>query len=129
MIIQQWTKGGTFVGSNKIKHMITSMMYVMFDEHGDRYLTFVKNRRCGHMVGKRLYFTKDKATGRILFDQTRFANMMAVQKHSDTELESLQDEGSKLDEILAQRQEKLKQISDFGTAKSPVISKVAEVQQ
>lgn len=107
MVIQQWTKGGTFVGSNKIKHMITSMFYVMFDDHGDRYVVAVKNRRCGHMVGKRLYFSKDKKTGKIIFDQNRFNNMMAIEKHSSDELEQLNVEGAQLDKILEQRAAKI----------------------
>ena len=34
MIIQQVTKGGVFVGSNKIKHMTTAMGHLKFDEGG-----------------------------------------------------------------------------------------------
>ena len=55
--IQQVNKGGTFVGSNKLKHMTTGMMEIRFvDERNqdERYVTFTKNRR-GH-VGKQMYF-------------------------------------------------------------------------
>ena len=53
LIIQQVTKGGTFVGSNKIKHMTTAMGHLKFDE-GGRYFHFSKNRRGGN--GNKIYF-------------------------------------------------------------------------
>ena len=53
LIIQQVTKGGTFVGSNKIKHMVTGMMHLRFTD-GQRYLVFSKNRRGGN--ANRLFF-------------------------------------------------------------------------
>ena len=54
LIIQQVTKGGTFVGSNKIKHMTTAMGHIKFDGDGGRYLAFSKNRRGGNM--NKFYF-------------------------------------------------------------------------
>lgn len=99
--IQQYTKGGTFVGSNKIKHMLTGMIFVKFDKNGDRYVTFVKNRRGGHMVGKHLYFTKNKETGRLEFDGKRFENEQAIQEFTAQELETIQEEAGLFDaEIL-----------------------------
>ena len=53
LIIQQVTKGGGFVGSNKIKHMVTGMMHLKFED-GERYLVFSKNRRGGS--ANRLFF-------------------------------------------------------------------------
>ena len=53
LIIQQVTKSGGFVGSNKIKHMVTGMMHLKFEDN-DRYLVFSKNRRGGN--ANRLYF-------------------------------------------------------------------------
>ena len=53
LVIQQVTKGGVFVGSNKIKHMTTAMGHLRFDE-GGRYLHFSKNRRGGN--GNKIYF-------------------------------------------------------------------------
>jgi DNA repair protein RadA/Sms len=48
MIIQQVTKGGTFVGSNKLKHMVTSMGHMKNSDEG-RFLYMSKNRRGGNM--------------------------------------------------------------------------------
>ena len=61
LIIQQVTKGGTFVGSNKIKHMTTAMGHLKFDGDGRRFFHFSKNRRGGN--GNKLFFsleTKNK---------------------------------------------------------------------
>jgi len=70
--IQQVNKGGTFVGSNKLKHMTTGMMEIRFVDERDqeeRYVTFSKNRR-GH-VGKQMYFDLS-ASGNVTYDTERF---------------------------------------------------------
>jgi DNA repair protein RadA/Sms len=69
--IQQMTKGGTFVGSNRLKHMTTGMMEIRFvdENEEDRYIVFSKNRR-GH-VGKRLYFDLSSPEN-VIYDQERF---------------------------------------------------------
>jgi hypothetical protein len=115
--IQQYTKGGTFVGSNKIKHMLTGMIYVMFDKNGDRYVVFTKNRRGGHMVHKRLYFTKSPVTGRLLFDGDKLDNDMAIIQHAQDELNKIQEEAGLFDEEimvkakeLAERREKMLEV-------------------
>lgn len=56
--IQQMTKGGDFAGSNRIKHMTTSMAHIKFDGRGrdaERYIIFSKNRRGD--VGDKIYFS------------------------------------------------------------------------
>jgi predicted ATP-dependent serine protease len=45
IIIQQVTKGGDFVGSNRLKHMTTGMMYIRLKGTDERTMYFVKNRR------------------------------------------------------------------------------------
>jgi DNA repair protein RadA/Sms len=46
LIIQQLTKGGTFVGSNKLKHNTTGMIEIRFEKKSkDRKITVTKNRR------------------------------------------------------------------------------------
>ena len=100
MVVQQYTKGGTFVGSNKIKHLLTAMIFVMFDKDGNRYVVFHKNRRGGHMVHKKLYFTKNKETGRLEFDGVRFDNEQAIVAHRTTELDRLIEEDGLFDEVL-----------------------------
>ena len=56
LIIQQVTKGGEFAGSNRFKHMLTSMGHLKFDGD-DRVLFFSKNRRGGRM--DKLHFSLD----------------------------------------------------------------------
>ena len=55
--IQQMTKAGEFAGSNRLKHMTTSMCALKFDGRGrdaERYIEFSKNRR--GEVGEKIYF-------------------------------------------------------------------------
>lgn len=54
LIIQQVTKGGTFAGSNRFKHMLTGMGHIKFVENG-RCVFFSKNRRGGEM--NKLFFS------------------------------------------------------------------------
>lgn len=54
LCIQQVTKEGVFVGSNKLKHNTTGMMELRFTPDGSRYIMFTKNRR--GEVNKKLYF-------------------------------------------------------------------------
>lgn len=88
--INQFSKGGTYVGSTKIKHLTTAMMFVMFDKNGDRYLIFAKNRRNGYSVSKRLYFTKNRETGRIEFDDARLASQEFVENHKEQDKRELE---------------------------------------
>ena len=68
LIIQQVTKGGTFVGSNKIKHMTTAMGHLKFDGEGQRFFHFSKNRRGGN--GNKLFFNlNSKNKVNWLFDE------------------------------------------------------------
>jgi len=56
LLIQQVTKSGGFAGSNKFKHMVTSMMHMKNSPEG-RYVYFSKNRRGGN--ANRLFFSLD----------------------------------------------------------------------
>lgn len=70
--IQQVTKGGVFVGSNKLKHNTTGMLELRNDQDsGTTYLVFTKNRRGS--VGKRMFYSLS-ATGDVQYDLKRFAN-------------------------------------------------------
>ena len=66
LCIQQVTKGGVFVGSNKLKHNTTGMLELRFDEGGEKaYMAFTKNRR--GIVGQKLYFSL-KASGDVNYE-------------------------------------------------------------
>lgn len=69
--ILQLSKGGNFVGSNKLKHATTAMMQLDWDgseNTGRRYIQFSKNRL--GQVGKKLYYSLD---GGVQFDEQRYA--------------------------------------------------------
>lgn len=67
--IQQMTKAGDFAGSNRIKHMTTSMAMLKFDGRGrdaERFISFSKNRRGD--VGEKIYFSFDAPTGNVQYN-------------------------------------------------------------
>jgi len=68
--ILQLSKGGNFVGSNKLKHMTTAMMTLDWDGNensGRRYMEFSKNRT--GQVGKKLYYELGNG---VTFDEGRY---------------------------------------------------------
>ena len=74
MLIQQVTKAGVFVGSNKLKHLTDSMMEMRREsdrDGGGTYMEFTKNRN--GIVGEKLYF---QLTG----TQIVYANLKAVEE-------------------------------------------------
>ena len=82
--ILQLSKGGQFVGSNKLKHMTTSMMKLDWEgnENGRRYLEFSKNR-VGD-VNKKLYFSFENG---VQYNEARFTqdidndNLLKEEQH------------------------------------------------
>lgn len=73
LTIQQVTKAGNFVGSNRLKHSITAMMELRLENpkniYSDRYITFSKHRRGD--VGVKLFYILS-STGDVSFDEERF---------------------------------------------------------
>lgn len=92
IVIQHMNKSGEYTGSTRVKHDPTGMMLVKFDTEGNRYVMFSKNRRGGGMVNKPLYFTKDKTTGEIVFDEARFELAERGTLFGDTAEDKLQDD-------------------------------------
>jgi archaellum biogenesis ATPase FlaH len=70
--IQHLTKGGEYVGSTYLKHTTTGMIDIKFDDVGQRYVMFEKNRRGGSMINKPLYFILDKQTKELRYDGAKF---------------------------------------------------------
>ena len=95
--IQQVTKGGAFVGSNKLKHMHTGMMEIRFvdaENQEERYVVFSKNRR-GH-VGKPLYFDLH-STGDVVYDYDRFKKAEELKQLKKVEKEKIKESGKAFD--------------------------------
>ena len=94
--ILQLSKGGVFVGSNKLKHMTTSMLQLDWEggENGKRYMEFSKNR-CGD-VGKKLFFSIE---GGVQFDADRYSRELwndELVAHERKQLETEADHFDKL---------------------------------
>lgn len=73
LTIQQVTKSGNFIGSNRLKHSITAMMELRLENpkniYSDRFITFSKHRRGD--VGIKLFYNLS-STGDVSFDEQRF---------------------------------------------------------
>ncbi|MGL4908041.1 MAG: hypothetical protein ACRC9X_00150 [Bacteroidales bacterium] len=98
--IQQVTKAGAFVGSNRLKHMITAMMELRLENaknsFSPRFITFSKHRRGD--VGIKLFFNLN-ATGDVHFDEERYAldqRIRATQAEVSSEIRDFADEFDKL---------------------------------
>jgi hypothetical protein len=92
-------KGGTFVGSNKLKHMTTGMMEIRFvDERSqdERYVVFSKNRR-GH-VGKQMFFDLS-AAGDVTYDTERFKKSESLKELKKKEKELIKTQGLEFDKL------------------------------
>lgn len=81
LTIQQVTKSGAFIGSNRLKHMITAMMELRLDNpkniYSDRYISFSKHRRGD--VGVKLYYNLSRS-GDVFYDEERYENDRKLRK-------------------------------------------------
>ena len=88
LTIQQVTKSGAFIGSNRLKHAITAMMELRLENpknvYSDRYAVFTKHRRGD--VGVRLYYDLS-TTGDVFYNEERF--------NQDRQIRKLQSEAGK----------------------------------
>jgi len=95
--ILQLSKGGTFVGSNKLKHMTTAMMEIQWkgtENSAERYMEFSKNRL--GQVGHKLFF--DFTEG-VTFDTTRYKRDLLNQELIAEEKEKLAKEDDAFDTL------------------------------
>jgi len=95
--IQHMTKGGQYVGSTYLKHATTAMMEILFDDAGQRYVEFSKNRRGGSSVGKRLYFRLEN--GDVVYDANRYTETNELREIEDKESIRQIDLSKKFEEI------------------------------
>ena len=81
LTIQQVTKAGAFVGSNRLKHMITAMMELRLENakniYSKRFIVFSKHRR--GEVGIKLYYDLS-TTGNVHFDVEAYQKDMRIKK-------------------------------------------------
>ena len=100
LTIQQVTKSGAFVGSNRLKHMITAMMELRLDNpkniYSDRYITFSKHRRGD--VGVKLYYNLS-TTGDVDVDEERSEPDQSIRRRQRTVRNQLHDFADRFDEL------------------------------
>jgi predicted ATP-dependent serine protease len=98
LAIQQVTKGGNFVGSNKLKHNTTGMIELRYSSefNGDRFAKVTKNRR-GFKYEK-IYFSLDGIES-VEYDQKRIDRDQEIKERLNREKEILLDEEEKFNKI------------------------------
>jgi predicted ATP-dependent serine protease len=95
--IQQVTKGGVFVGSNKLKHNTTGMLELRYDQAtGSQFMMFNKNRRGS--VNKRMFYLLS-ATGDVEYDMKRFSNDENAREALSHERTLIESEGNAFDTL------------------------------
>ena len=95
--ILQLSKGGNFVGSNKLKHMTTAMMDINWkggENSSERYMEFTKNRLGA--VGQKLFFD---FTNGVTFDQARYTRDLLNLEMIAEEKEKLSSEEDAFDRM------------------------------
>ena len=102
LMIQQVTKGGKFVGSNKLKHNTTGMIEIRFagnstDTNSSRFIEFSKNRR--GEVNKKLHFSL-KQPKDVQYNENKWKMDEEARVRLESEIENLQEEAKAFDELL-----------------------------
>ncbi len=100
LTIQQVTKTGAFIGSNRLKHAITAMMELRLDNpkniYSDRYAVFTKHRRGD--VGVRLYYDLG-ATGDVFYDEEKYNQDKQIRKIQSAAANTLRSFADKFDMV------------------------------
>mgnify|MGYP003407909384 FL=1 len=98
LTIQQVTKSGAFVGSNRLKHSITAMMELRLENpkniYADRYAVFTKHRRGD--VGVRLYYDLG-ATGDVFYNEERYRNDQQIRRLQSNAANSIRNLADQFD--------------------------------
>ena len=100
LTIQQVTKAGHFIGSNRLKHSITAMLELRLENprnvYSDRYAVFSKHRRGD--VGVRLYYDLS-VTGDVYFNEEKYRQDRQLRKLQSTAASSLRRFADRFDLI------------------------------
>ncbi|MBQ6535095.1 MAG: hypothetical protein IJI37_07970 [Opitutales bacterium] len=102
--IQQVTKSGAFIGSNRLKHMITAMMELRLENkkniYSDRYIVFSKHRRGD--VGVRLYYNLDTG-GSVFYDSERFEDDKRIKQMQKDVTDRIRNFAKEFDKTINKR--------------------------
>lgn len=100
LTIQQVTKAGHFIGSNRLKHSITAMLELRLDNpkniYSERYAVFSKHRRGD--VGVRLYYDLS-VTGDVYYNEEKFDQDRKLRKLQSNASISLRQFADQFDKI------------------------------
>jgi predicted ATP-dependent serine protease len=100
LTIQQVTKSGAFVGSNRLKHAITAMMELRLENpkniYSDRYIVFSKHRRGD--VGIKLYYSLEQ-NGDVFYDEQRFENEQTIRKEQKNVTTHIRNFANQFDQL------------------------------
>lgn len=109
LTIQQVTKSGAFVGSNRLKHMITAMMELRLDNtkniYSKRFVVFTKHRRGD--VGVKLYYDLS-TTGDVFYDDETYQKDRRIKKAQSEVAEKIRSFAQKFDTMFNQINDKEK---------------------
>ena len=107
LTIQQVTKSGAFVGSNRLKHMITAMMELSLDNakniYSKRFVVFTKHRRGD--VGVKLYYDLS-TTGDVFYDEETYQKDIRIKKAQSEVAEKIRSFAQKFDTMFNQINDK-----------------------
>ena len=102
LIIQQVTKNGNFIGSNRLKHYITAMMELRLENpknvYSSRYVVFTKHRR--GTVGIRLYYDLG-VEGDVFYDEKRFRQDQQIRSLQSKASDSIRDVADRFDKLFS----------------------------
>lgn len=108
LTIQQVTKSGAFVGSNRLKHMITAMMELRLDNakniYSKRFVVFTKHRRGD--VGVKLYYDLS-TTGDVFYDEETYQKDIRIKKAQSEVAEKIRSFAQKFDTMFNQINDKV----------------------
>ena len=100
LTIQQVTKAGHFIGSNRLKHAITAMLELRLENpknvYSDRYAVFSKHRRGD--VGVRLYYDLS-VTGDVYYNEEKYRQDRQLRKLQSTAASSLRKFADRFDQL------------------------------
>ena len=100
LTIQQVTKAGHFIGSNRLKHAITAMLELRLENpknvYSDRYAVFSKHRRGD--VGVRLYYDLS-VTGDVYYNEEKYRQDRQLRRLQSTAASSLRKFADRFDQL------------------------------
>ncbi len=132
LAIQHLTKGGQYVGSTFLKHKTTAMMHFKFDQMGNRFVEYSKNRRGGSMQDKPLYYSMNDS-GEIIYDKERFETLLNTENNSKAEHEKTKEYNDNFEKLMNdaidredKKQEQFKQHDNDETSPNTLYDEVNE---